>query len=89
MARLRVPMVLRPLVDGRALVEIDAASLGDLQRSIGAAHPALAARLFAADGRFQEFVNVFLGPDDVRGLDPATPLDRNAEVLLLPAVSGG
>ncbi|HEX9270124.1 MAG TPA: MoaD/ThiS family protein [Candidatus Limnocylindria bacterium] len=89
MARIRVPAVLRPLVDGSAVVETDAATLGDLPRSIRTAHPKLAARVFAEDGGFQEFVNVFLGEEDARHLDPATPLDPRAELVLLPAVSGG
>ena len=89
MARIRIPAVLRPLVDGQRTVEVDAVTLADLRRSIGAAHPELAARLFAADGGFHEFVNVFLGADDARQLDPATPLGPTTELVLLPAVSGG
>jgi molybdopterin converting factor small subunit len=89
MARIRVPGVLRPLVDGQPIVEVDAVTLADLRRSISTAHPQLAARLFAADGGFQEFVTVFVGADDARQLDPATPLGPTTELLLLPAVSGG
>jgi len=32
---------------------------------------------------------VFLGGDDARQLDPGTTLGPTAELLLLPAVSGG
>jgi molybdopterin synthase sulfur carrier subunit len=89
MAKIRVPSVLRPLVDGSRIVETDAATLADLPRAITAAHPALAARLFTAEGSFQEFVNVFLDAEDARHLDPATRLDAASELVLLPAVSGG
>lgn len=89
MARIRVPAVLRPLVGGSPVVETDAATLADLPRSVRAEHPKLAARLFAEDGAFQEFVNVFLADEDARHLDPATPLDARSELVLLPAVSGG
>jgi molybdopterin synthase sulfur carrier subunit len=89
MARIRVPTVLRPLVDGQPIVETDALTLADLSRSLGAAYPQLAARLFAPDGTLREFVNVFLGGDDARQLDPGTTLGPTAELLLLPAVSGG
>jgi sulfur-carrier protein adenylyltransferase/sulfurtransferase len=88
-AKLRIPSVLRSLVDGQPIVEIDAVSLGDLRRSIGAAYPQLAARLFAPDGTLREFVTMFLGADDARQLDPGTALGPTAELLLLPAVSGG
>jgi molybdopterin converting factor small subunit len=88
-ANLRIPSVLRPLANGQPIVEIDAVSLGDLPRAIRAAYPQLAARLFAADGTLSEFVNVFLGGDDARQLDPRTTLGPTAELLLLPAVSGG
>ncbi len=89
MARIRVPFILRSLVDGQAIVETDAATLADLPRAIGGTYPQLAARVFAADGGFQEFVNVFLGGEDARFLDPSTRLDPTSELLLLPAVSGG
>ena len=89
MARIRVPAVLRPLVDGQPIVETDAPTLADLSRSIGVSHPQLAARLFAPDGTLKEFVNVFLGGDDARQLDPGTTIGPTAELLLLPAVSGG
>ncbi len=89
MPTVRIPSVLRPLVDGQSIIEIDAVSLGDLARSIAAAHPQLAARLFASDGTLREFVTVFLGADDARRLDPGTALGPATELLLLPAVSGG
>lgn len=89
MARIRVPAVLRPLVGGQPIVETDALTIGDLSRSIGVSHPQLAARLFAPDGTLKEFVNVFVGGDDARQLDPGTALEPSAELLLLPAVSGG
>ncbi|HEY8807043.1 MAG TPA: molybdopterin synthase sulfur carrier subunit [Candidatus Limnocylindria bacterium] len=89
MAKLRIPSVLRPLVDGQPVVVVDAVTLADLQRSIAAAHPQLAARLFAPDGTLREFVTVFLGADDARQLDPGTALGPTTELLLLPAVSGG
>jgi molybdopterin converting factor small subunit len=88
-AKLRVPSVLRPLVDGQPVVVVDATTLADLHRSIRAAHPELAARLFAPDGTLREFVSVFLGADDARQLDPGTVLGPTTELLLLPAVSGG
>jgi molybdopterin synthase sulfur carrier subunit len=88
-AKIRIPSVLRPLVAGQPIVEVDAATIADLRRSIGAAYPQLAVRLFAPDGSFQEFVNVFVGADDARQLEPGTPLSPTAEILLLPAVSGG
>ncbi len=89
MVRIRVPAVLRSFVGGAAVIEVDAATLADLPVAIRATHPQLAARLLSDEGTFKEFVNVFVGADDARQLDPSTPLRGATEVILLPAVSGG
>lgn len=87
MAKLRLPTVLRPLAEGAAVVEVEAADLAALAAEIRRRYPALADRLYEADGSWREFVSVFVDGEDVRGLDRAAPI--KGEVQLLPAISGG
>lgn len=89
MARVRLPSVLRPLAGGSPTIDVAATTFGALREGIRERHPALAERLYDADGRVREFVGVFIGGDDARDLPDETPLDERADVVLLPAISGG
>ncbi len=89
MAKLRLPTVLRPLADGSPVVEVEAADLGGLAAEIKRRFPALADRLYDADGAWRDFVSVFVDGEDARYLDQAAPITSKTEVQLLPAISGG
>jgi molybdopterin synthase sulfur carrier subunit len=87
MAKLRLPTVLRPLADNSAVVEVEASDLAALSAEIRLRYPALAERLYDGDGRWRDFVSVFVDGEDARYLDRAAPI--RSEVQLLPAISGG
>lgn len=89
MAKLRLPTVLRPLADGSPVVEVDAGDLAGLAAEIRRRYPALAERLYDADGAWRDFVSVFVDGEDARYLDHAAPIAKTSEVQLLPAISGG
>ena len=89
MAKLRLPAVLRPLADGSPVVELAATDLAALATEIRARYPALADRVYEADGSWRDFVNVFVDGEDARYLDAGSPLEERTEVQLLPAISGG
>ena len=87
-----LPGPLHPLAGGREQVTVDAAaaSVADALLALWAAHPALRDRILTEEGRLRPHVNVFVGRESVRftgGL--ATPVRDGAEVVILPAVSGG
>lgn len=87
MAKLRLPTVLRPLADGSAVVELEAADLASLADELRRRYPALAERVYDGDGSWRDFVSVFVDGEDARFLDRAAPI--RGEVQLLPAISGG
>lgn len=89
MARIRIPTVLRPLAEGRAIIEVEAASVGALREAIRVRHPDLAARLYDGDGRVREFVSLFIDGEDANGADDTRTLADRSEIVLLPAISGG
>jgi molybdopterin synthase sulfur carrier subunit len=89
MAKLRLPTVLRPLADGLAVVDVEAADLSALASEVRRRYPDLAERLYADDGNWREFVTVFVDGEDARYLEPTASLARSSEVQLLPAISGG
>ena len=68
----------------------DGASLAAVIDAVGAQHPGVKDRTVDDQGAIRRHVNVFVDQENVRftgGLD--TPIRAEAEVSILPAVSGG
>lgn len=88
--RVRLPEPLRDFVDGAPLVEVEADSVGAALRRLTERSPQLRVRLYADDGSLREFVNVFVGADEVRELDGLrTRLEDGAELSIIPSIAGG
>lgn len=91
-ATVLLPSSLRDLNAGRSMVELPAATgtVGEALRALHARHPAVYQRLVTERGELRPHVNLFVGGGDIRwsgGLE--TPLPDGAELVVLPAVSGG
>ena len=85
MAVVRVRGALREKA-GRAEVEVDGASVGELLAELERAHPALGGWILDERGRLRRHINVFVN-GELEGEDAAVrPEDR---VDVLPAISGG
>ena len=87
-----IPGPLRPFCGGRSqvAVETSAATLSDALQALWRACPGMRDRVVTEQGQIREHINVFVGKEDIRytgGL--ATPLAPEAEVSILPAISGG
>ncbi len=89
MVTVRIPPVLRDVVDGARQLEVEAATVGDALDALFARFPTLHDRL-TTDGQVSSFVNVYVNADDVRHRDGlATALGETDTVILLPAMAGG
>jgi molybdopterin converting factor small subunit len=89
-ATVRIPTQLRSLCGGAAEVDVDGGTVGEVLKSLDAAHPGFHDRLFDDSGGLRRFVNVFVTDEDVRfsdGLD--TKVDPGQTVSIIPAVAGG
>jgi molybdopterin converting factor small subunit len=89
MSVVRIPPVLRPVVDGAREIPATGGTVGAMLDDLFAAQPALAERL-RPEGTLSAFVNVYVNGDDIRhrqGLD--TPVGTTDVVVLLPAMAGG
>jgi len=86
-ATVRIPTPLRPLAGGAAEVDVQGATVGEALRALDRD---LIERVLTPDGELRQFVNVYLGSDNIRGLQGlSTPLDEGAELVIVPAVAGG
>ncbi len=92
MPSVRLPSPLAPYADGRTRVDLPGApaTVGDALEALFERHPALRLRVVDEQGVLRPHVNVFVGSESIRfarGLD--TALVEGAEVVILPAISGG
>jgi sulfur-carrier protein len=89
----RLAAALRDHAGGAASVEVDVpppATIRAVVGAVAAAHPAVGRRLRDEAGVLRRHVNVFVGSDNARDLDGEdTVVPEDAEVSVLPAVSGG
>jgi len=85
-----IPTPLRPYVDGRDRLELEASSVGELLERLTSRHPALNRHLFAEDGRLRSFVNVYVNDRDIRHLaQRETPVQPGDTVSIIPSIAGG
>ena len=89
-ARVVVPSALRRFSDGNAHVDVDGRTLREVLDALAAQYPGVTARVLDEQGDLRRHVNVFVDGEESRVLGGlATPTGPNAEVVILPAVSGG
>lgn len=87
---IRIPTPLRSYTDGADQVVVQAATVGEALAALGKIHPGILERVLGADGELRQFVNLYIGPDNVRVLyGLATPLTAGAVLAIVPAVAGG
>ena len=86
----RIPTALRTVTGGASEVSVDGSTVGEILKSLDAAHPGMSERLFDEAGSLRRFVNVFVADEDIRFLDGlSTPVTEGQAVSIIPAVAGG
>ncbi len=90
MATITIPTALRQYAGGSGSVSLDADTVGALLRGLIEQHPALGKHLFSEQGKLRNFVNIYVGDEDIRYLEgEQTPLAAGDTVSIIPAIAGG
>ena len=90
--RFVLPGPLRELVGNRSEVRVDAdaSSVSEALSVLWSECPAVRDRVVTELGEVRQHVNIFVDGESIRDLEGlATPVKRNAEIFILPALSGG
>jgi MoaD family protein len=86
----RIPTPLRSYVGGESAVEARGATVGDVLRDLVSTYPDLKDNLYTDDGTLRQFVNVYVGDDDIRYADGVdTAVSAGDEVSIVPSIAGG
>ena len=88
--KVRIPTPLRKLTNNEELVEVDAATIGDVISELQNRYPGIKDRLVDENGSIRRFVNVYVNEEDIRFLqNQQTALKDGDEISIIPAIAGG
>ncbi len=88
--RIRVPGPLRRLTGGDAEVTVEGATVSAALTDLEQRYPGFHDRLYDADGKLRQFINIYVNDSDIRFSDGLeTPVGERDEVSIVPAVAGG
>ena len=89
MAAVRIPPTLRAEVGGARELEASGSTVAEVIDDLIERYPTLASQLLQ-DGELAQFVNVYVGGEDVRTRDGLeTEVREGDQLILLPAMAGG
>ncbi len=89
MASIKIPTPLRAYTDSEAKVTVAGSTVQEALTNLVDQYPELKTHLFA-DGKLRNFVNVFLGDEDIRFLDGVdTELEADSDLRIIPSIAGG
>ncbi len=89
MASIKIPTPLRAYTGNQAQISVTGATVGAALDDLTAQYPELRQHLFK-DEELRNFVNVFLGEEDIRfmnGLD--TEIETGDALRIIPSIAGG
>jgi molybdopterin synthase sulfur carrier subunit len=88
--KVKVPVIMRSNVGGRAAVEGEGSTLRELLEDLDGRFPGFASGVLGDQGGLHRFVNVYVNGEDVRYLGALdAEVTEGDTVSILPAVVGG
>jgi molybdopterin/thiamine biosynthesis adenylyltransferase/rhodanese-related sulfurtransferase/molybdopterin converting factor small subunit len=85
-----IPTPLRQFAGGKSELSTDAKTAGEALDALTKTFPELRDHLFNERGTLRNFINIYVGDEDVRHLDGLnTPLKDGETVMIVPAIAGG
>jgi sulfur-carrier protein adenylyltransferase/sulfurtransferase len=85
-----IPTPLRQFAGGNSEIEVEAATAGEALEKLTTAHAALRKHLYNEQNALRNFVNVYVGDEDIRHLDGAETAVKDGEtIMIVPSIAGG
>ena len=86
----QVPSALRAYTNKQAAVEVPGNTVKEVLRNLSTQVPELRRYIFDEHGEVRNYVNVFVGDEDIRHLNgSATAVEDRDSISIVPAVAGG
>jgi len=88
-ASIKIPTPLRAYTNNQVQVNVSGQTVGEALNDLTDQYPELRQHLFNG-AELRNFVNVFLGEEDVRFLDGlGTEIDAGDNLRIIPSIAGG
>jgi len=88
-ASIKIPTPLRAYTNNQAQINVTGKTVGEALNDLTDQYPELRQHLFNG-AELRNFVNVFLGDEDVRFLDGlGTEIDPGDSLRIIPSIAGG
>jgi len=85
-----IPAPLRQFAGGRSEIEVQAATAGEALEQLTSEHTELRKHLYNEQNALRNFVNVYVGDEDIRHLDGGnTPVKDGETIMIVPSIAGG
>ena len=85
-----IPTPLRQFAGGKSEIEVEAATAGSALEELTATHAELRKHLYNEQDNLRNFINVYVGDEDIRHLDgPATAVKDGETIMIVPSIAGG
>ena len=85
-----IPTPLRQFAGGKSEVEVEGATVGDALNELTTEFSDLRKHLFTEQNALRNFINVYLGDEDIRYLDGSETAVPDGETLMIvPSIAGG
>jgi len=85
-----IPTPLRQYTGKKESVVVEAKTVGEALQKLTSEYGELRRHLFTDDGKLRNFVNVYLGDEDIRFLQrDHTPLNDQDVLSIVPSIAGG
>lgn len=85
-----IPTPLRQFAGGNSEIEVQAATAGDALEQLATTHGELRKHLFNEQDKLRNFINVYVGDEDIRHLDgPETQVKDGETIMIVPSIAGG
>lgn len=85
-----IPTPLRQFTGGNSEIEVQATTAGDALRELTTEHAELRKHLYNEQNDLRNFINVYVGDEDIRHLDGQATLVKDGEtIMIVPSIAGG
>ena len=85
-----IPTPLRQFAGGKSEIEVEAKTAGEALDKLTTEFADLKKHLYNDSGALRNFVNVYVGDEDIRDLDGTnTPVKDGGEIMIVPSIAGG
>jgi len=90
MAQIIIPTPLKKFTENQSRIEVPGSTVKEAIFHLAEKYPGLKGHLFDQEGEIRSFVRIFVGDDDILGLDNEHTLVKEQSIIsIVPAIAGG